>query len=221
MRRVFHAARTANLWTAVVVGTMLQSQMAHAGSPQMAVFAGGCFWCVESDFESVPGVSSVISGFTGGKTVNPTYREVSHGDTGHVEAVQILYDPEVISYDRILYLFLRGIDPTDGGGQFCDRGPIYAPAIFPATPSETVAGQAALDQAAQDLGQSLKVTVRPAGPFYPAEEYHQDYYKKDDLILTRFGPRTKASAYKLYREGCGRDARVRAVWGEAAAFAGH
>ena len=181
-----------------------------------AVVAGGCFWCVEKDFESVPGVTSVVSGFAGGKTANPTYKQVTAGGTGHYEAVQITYDDSKVSYADLMTLFFRSVDPTDAGGQFCDRGDSYRTAIFVSGPAERAAAKAASAEAEQQLGAPIATKILPAGPFYAAEDYHQDYYKSSDIIITRFGPRTKASAYKLYRETCGRDARVQQLWGSAA-----
>jgi len=181
-----------------------------------AVVAGGCFWCVEKDFESVPGVTSVVSGFAGGKTANPTYKQVTAGGTGHYEAVQITYDDSKVSYADLMTLFFRSVDPTDAGGQFCDRGDSYRTAIFVSGPTERAAAKAASAEAEQQLGAPIATKILPAGPFYAAEDYHQDYYKSSDIIITRFGPRTKASAYKLYREACGRDARVQQLWGSAA-----
>jgi peptide-methionine (S)-S-oxide reductase len=184
--------------------------------PKTAVVAGGCFWCVEKDFESVPGVTSAVSGFAGGKTADPTYKQVTAGGTGHYEAVQITYDDTKISYAQLLNRFFRSVDPTDGGGQFCDRGDSYRTAIFVDSPAERAEAKAAIAEAEQDLGATIATRILPSGPFYPAEDYHQDYYKSGDMIITRFGPRTKASAYKLYREACGRDARVQQLWGSAA-----
>jgi peptide-methionine (S)-S-oxide reductase len=181
-----------------------------------AVVAGGCFWCVEKDFESVPGVTSVVSGFAGGKAANPTYKQVTAGGTGHYEAVQITYDDSKVSYADLMTLFFRSVDPTDAGGQFCDRGDSYRTAIFVSGPAERAAAKAASAEAEQQLGAPIATKILPAGPFYAAEDYHQDYYKSSDIIITRFGPRTKASAYKLYREACGRDARVQQLWGSAA-----
>lgn len=181
--------------------------------------AGGCFWCVEADFEKVRGVREVVSGFTGGTVENPSYRQVVRGDTGHFEAVQIMFDPAQVSREQLVAMFLRSVDPTDAGGQFCDRGQSYATAIFVGTPGERKAAEAALAQAEADLGQKVVTPVLPEATFYPAEDYHQDYYKSTDRVVTRFGIRTKAEAYKRYREACRRDARVRQIWGDAAPFA--
>jgi peptide-methionine (S)-S-oxide reductase len=197
------------LWLGLGLGAAQADQ-------KTAVVAGGCFWCVEKDFESVPGVTSVVSGFAGGKTANPTYKQVTAGGTGHYEAVQITYDDSKVSYADLMTLFFRSVDPTDAGGQFCDRGDSYRTAIFVSGPAERAAAKAASAEAEQQLGAPIATKILAAGPFYAAEDYHQDYYKSSDIIITRFGPRTKASAYKLYREACGRDARVKQLWGSAA-----
>lgn len=198
----------------MLTGPMMTGAPAQA---EKAYVAGGCFWCVEKDFESVPGVREVVSGFMGGTTADPTY--ASHGD--HLESVEIDYDPVKVSYPELIRLFLRSVDPTDAGGQFCDRGNSYRTAIFVQNAEERAAAEAAVAEAGKALGTAIVTPVAEAGTFYPVDEYHQDYYKSGDIILTRFGPKSKASAYKLYRKGCGRDARVRELWGEAAPFAGH
>jgi peptide-methionine (S)-S-oxide reductase len=208
--------RLRSIISALVAGVFLALSALQA-SAETAILAGGCFWCVEADFDKVEGVQDVVSGFTGGTVANPSYKQVSGGGTGHYEAVKITFDASVVSYAEILDLFLRGVDPLDGGGQFCDRGDSYRTAIF-ATPDQQAAANAAIAEAQAQLGRPVLTPVLKAGPFYPAEEYHQDYYLKDELILTRFGPKSKKDAYKLYREGCGRDARIREVWGSRAAF---
>jgi len=203
------------MWAILGLGLGLGPGAAQA-EQKTAVVAGGCFWCVEKDFESVPGVTSVVSGFAGGKTEDPTYKQVTAGGTGHYEAVQITYDDSKLSYADLVRLFFRSVDPTDAGGQFCDRGDSYRTAIFVNGPAERAAAQAASAEAEQQLRAQIATKILPAGPFYAAEDYHQDYYKSGDIIITRFGPRTKASAYKLYRNACGRDARVQQLWGSAA-----
>jgi len=208
------------LGCAIVAGICLQNDEAAAQTQDTALVAGGCFWCVEADFEKVRGVTEVVSGFAGGTVANPSYRDVVRGGTGHLEVVEIAFDPGVISYRQILDLFLRSIDPTDAGGQFCDRGESYTTAIFAATPEQRRAADAAIAAAQAELGQSIVTPVRDAAEFYPAEAYHQDYYKSSEIILTRFGPRSKATAYELYRDACGRDTRVRALWGDDAPFVG-
>jgi peptide-methionine (S)-S-oxide reductase len=190
-----------------------------AAETRTAVVAGGCFWCVEKDFEGVPGVTSVVSGYSGGPAGKATYDQVTGGGTGHYEAVEITYDSDRLSYDELLRLFYRSIDPTDAGGQFCDRGDSYRTAIFVQGPEERAAAAAATKAAAAALGQPVATKILPLKGFYPAEDYHQDYYKSRDIILTRFGPRSKATAYKLYRNACGRDQRLRELWGQEAVFA--
>lgn len=182
---------------------------------QKAIVAGGCFWCVESDFEGLPGVIEAVSGYTGGTKQNPTYR--SH--RGHYEAVEITFDSDVVSYDQVIRLFLRSVDVTDAGGQFCDRGDSYKTAIFALDAGQKRAAQAAVAEAEAALGARVVTPVLDAGTFWIAEDYHQDYYKGSNIILTRAGPKTQANAYKFYRESCGRDARVRELWG-AEAFPG-
>lgn len=190
----------------------------HAAT-EKAVVAGGCFWCVEADFEGVPGVIEVVSGYAGGTEANPTYDQVSSGATGHYEAAEITYDPDRISYAQILHLFFRSIDPTDAGGQFCDRGNSYRTAIFVSDQAETTTAEAAKAEAARTLGAEIATPILPAGRFWPAEDYHQDYYKGQGIVLTRAGPKKQANAYKFYRQACGRDARVKELWGAEAAFA--
>lgn len=204
----------------IVVGLGIQNSGAKASDKEVLTVAGGCFWCVESDFERVNGVKEVVSGFTGGTVADPTYKQVVRGGTGHYEAVQITFDPNRVSRDQILSMFFRSVDPTDAGGQFCDRGDAYRTAIFPANDAQRVAAERAKANAEAELGQSIVTRILASGDFYEAEAYHQDYYKSDQIIITRFGPRSKASAYKAYRKACGRDARVDELWGDAAPFTG-
>lgn len=167
-----------------------------------AVFAGGCFWCVESDFEKVDGVAAVISGYTGGETENPTYEQVASGRTTHLEAVQVIYDPGKVSYEALLDVFWRHVDPTDGGGQFVDRGPQYRTAVFYATEEEKATAErsrAALEASGR-FGRPVVTEIRKLDRFYPAEDYHQDYYKKSP------------TRYHLYRSNSGRDQFIRKVW---------
>ncbi|WP_026480758.1 peptide-methionine (S)-S-oxide reductase MsrA [Ahrensia sp. 13_GOM-1096m] len=183
------------------------------------VVAGGCFWCVESDFDKVKGVTATTSGFAGGTSPNPTYK--SHA--GHYEVVKIDYDSDVTDYKTLVTTFLRTIDPTDGGGQFCDRGMTYAPALFASTPEEKAAAEAALADASAQLGKKLPVPVKGAPNFTAAEDFHQNYYRSQENQLTRFGLIKRADAYKKYRAACGRDETVKKVWGNAAyqGVAGH
>ena len=206
----------------MALASLLDTRQAEAQQSETLVVAGGCFWCVESDFESVPGVIEAISGYTGGTTKNPTYKQIGKGGTGHYEAVQIQFDPTKISRSDLLDLFFRSVDPTDPGGQFCDRGESYRTAIFVSNTGEKALAEAALNRAQQDLGQKIVTPILDAARFYRAEDYHQDYYKGNKLVFTRFGPKRQSSAYKRYRKACGRDARVKALWGSSAPFAnGH
>jgi len=204
----------------IAAALCLQGARAGAAERETLVVAGGCFWCVEADFEKVAGVIGAESGFAGGDVANPTYKQVTRGGTGHLEAVRITFDPGQVSRADLLHRFLRSIDPTDAGGQFCDRGESYTTAIFVSDSEERALAENAIRKAAAELGQDIVTPVRALDRFWPAGAYHQDYHKSGDIILTRFGPRTKASAYEFYRKGCGRDARLRALWGDAAAFAG-
>ena len=162
--------------------------------------------------DKVKGVNSTVSGFAGGTTPNPTYR--SH--KGYTEAVKVEFDPKIITYEQLTAHFLRTIDVVDGEGQFCDQGESYIPALFPLDPRQRKSASLVLDQAAKDLGESVAVKLGSNPSFYPAEDYHQDYYQSGDTILTRFGIIAKSDAYKRYRKACGRDARVKELWGEAA-----
>ena len=182
---------------------MLLAAPAHAAD---ALFAGGCFWCEETAFEGQPGVSAVISGFTGGQKVNPTYEEVSSGGTGHAESVRVVYDPKKISYERLLEIFWHNVDPFSKDGQFCDRGNQYRPAIFYSDDAQKKAAEDSKRAVEKQLGKPVVVEITKAGQFYPAEEYHQDFYKKNP------------THYHSYRNACGRDARLKEVWG---ASAGH
>lgn len=211
--------KSALLGVLIVIGLFVQAKQAQAAGTEVLTVAGGCFWCVESDFESVSGVKEVISGYTGGSSKNPTYKEVTRGGSGHYEAVEILYDPARVSRDTLFSMFLRSIDPTDPGGQFCDRGESYRTAIFARDAAEKAAAQAAIDDAQQALGREIVTPVLPLSEFYRAEDYHQDYYKGRKLVVTRFGPKQQSEAYKRYRKACGRDARVKQLWGSAAPFA--
>lgn len=176
-----------------------------AGSLEVATFAAGCFWCTEADFDKVPGVVETISGFIGGKTKNPTYREVSGGGTGHTEAVQLKYDPSKVSYKQLLDVYWRNVDPLDKGGQFCDRGDSYRPGIFYHNEEQhrlALESKAAIDRSGR-FDKPIVVEITPATEFTPAEDYHQNYYKRHPI------------QYTIYRHGCGRDARLEALWGKA------
>jgi peptide-methionine (S)-S-oxide reductase len=172
---------------------------------QTALFAGGCFWSAERDVEAIPGVVDAISGFAGGTVANPSYERVVRGGTGHVEAVRVIYDPARISYAQLVRRFLRTIDPTDSGGQYCDRGPNYRTAIFALNPAQRRDALAAVAEANRLLRGRVVTPVRGPSPFYAAEAYHQDYARRNP------------DAYGRYRRGCGKDARLRQIWGAQAA----
>lgn len=174
----------------------------QAEETKTAVFAGGCFWCTESDFEKVPGVLKAISGYTGGHEANPSYKQVSSGTTGHVESVQIIYDPRSIDYEQLLDVFWRHVNPTDSGGQFVDRGSQYRSVIWYADDMQHKLAEASKAelQAAGQFNKPIVSDILPLGPFYKAEEYHQDYYKKNPL------------RYKWYRSGSGRDQFLESAW---------
>ncbi|WP_420568960.1 peptide-methionine (S)-S-oxide reductase MsrA [Thalassovita sp.] len=220
MTATFDNIKPILLTLAIVFGSMLECTRAQAGQTETLTVAGGCFWCVESDFESVPGVHEVISGYTGGTIERPTYKQVVRGGTGHYEAVQIQFDPSTVTRAQLLQMFFRSVDPTDAGGQFCDRGDSYRTAIFVSNPAEKAIAETAKTEAARALKQKIVTPILSEGTFYPAEKYHQDYYKGSKVVLTRFGPIKQSKAYKRYRNACGRDQRVRELWGNKAPFAG-
>ncbi len=174
---------------------------------ERAIFAGGCFWCVESDFDKVEGVLSTTSGYTGGSVANPSYEQVSGKNTGHAEAVEVVFDPRKVSYEKLVEHFWRTIDPTTKDRQFCDVGSPYRSAIFAVDAAQLQAAKASL--AALEKNKPFKepivTEIVAATKFYPAEQYHQDYYKKNPL------------RYQYYRSSCGRDARVKQLWGAQAA----
>ena len=175
----------------------------HAQTRAVAIFAGGCFWCMEPPFDKVEGVLATTSGYTGGLKTNPTYEQVSAGRTGHYEALQVDYDPTRVSYEKLLEVFWRNIDPLDASGQFCDKGPQYRAAIFVADDRERAlaeASKAALEKSGKLPGK-IVTEILPAAVFYPAEAYHQDYYRKNP------------TAYSYYRWSCGRDRRLERLWG--------
>ncbi len=181
------------------------AQPAPAAETAKATFAGGCFWCMEPPFDKLPGVVSTTSGYTGGNKLNPTYREVSDGETGHTEAVQIVYDPAKISYEQLLNVFWRNIDPTVKNQQFCDQGSQYRTGIFAhgdEQKKQADASRAALMKS-KPFKAEIVTEITAASTFYPAEDYHQDYYLKNPV------------KYKFYRFNCGRDARLKELWGEA------
>ena len=173
-----------------------------APTEAVATFAGGCFWCTESDFEKVPGVVSAVSGYIGGRKANPTYEEVSDGGTGHAEAVEVRYDPAKVTYAQLLDVYWHSIDPTAKDRQFCDAGDQYRSAIFTHDAEQKRLAEETRAQVEKQLGVKVWTQIAEAGKFYPAEDYHQDYYKTNPL------------RYRFYRNGCGRDARLKQLWGE-------
>lgn len=209
--------RTAALITALAAGLSAAACAQDAGeyaaparaddAPEglaHAVFASGCFWCTEADFEKLDGVVEVVSGFAGGDEENPGYYEVVRGETGHAEAARIIYDPEMISYEALLDHYWVNVDPFDGAGQFCDRGSSYAPFIFPADADQAEAARASLARVEAELGRAVAVEIEPLDTFWPAEAYHQDFADNNPI------------RYQRYRFGCRRDQRLREVWGERA-----
>ncbi len=207
LRSLHHALRA----VAAFVGTLLLATAPHAQAPispvtAKATFAGGCFWCVESDFDKIDGVISTTSGYIGGSVAKPTYEQVSAKGTGHAEAVEIVFDPRKVTYERLLEYFWHTIDPTTKDRQFCDSGSPYRTAIFAQNAEQLKAAttsRAALEKS-KPFKEPIVTEIVLATAFYPAEDYHQDYYQKNPL------------RYKYYRNGCGRDARLKQLWGDAA-----
>jgi peptide-methionine (S)-S-oxide reductase len=203
------AALAAALGAATLVGAQSSPNTPSAASATppagtaVATFAGGCFWCVEADFDKVPGVISTTSGYTGGSVSNPRYEDVAAQRTGHAEVVRIVFDPARVSYETLLQKYWRSIDPTTKNRQFCDSGTPYRTAIYTHDAAQAAAAQASLAALEKNkpFPQPIVTTIEPAGPFYAAEEYHQDYYKKNPV------------RYNYYRMSCGRDARLQQLWG--------
>lgn len=181
-------------------GSFAMNANAADTKSETAIFAGGCFWCMHAAFEGLDGVSKVTSGYIGGHVPNPTYEQVSTGNTGHIEAIEVVYDSSAVAYTKLLEYFWDNVDPTDPKGQFCDKGSQYLAGIFYVT--DTQKEQAAESVAATEakLGKTVSTFIRPAEKFYAAEDYHQSYYKKNEL------------RYQLYKMGCGRDKALRNIW---------
>ena len=169
-----------------------------------ATFAGGCFWCMEPPFDKIDGVSATISGYAGGDVVDPSYEAVSSGATGHAEVVQVIYDSTKVGYERLLRIYWHNVDPFDDGGQFCDRGSSYRPVIFAHDEQQRRLAEQSKATVAAQFNQPIVVPIEPLDAFYAAEQYHQNFYQKNP------------GRYKSYRSSCGRDARLRQIWGEAA-----
>lgn len=184
----------------IISAALLVASALAQAETATATFAGGCFWCVEADFDKVDGVLETVSGYAGGNTVDPSYREVVSGRTGHAEVVQITFDPSIVSFARLLETFWVNIDPTVINRQFCDSGNQYRTAIFFHDENQQVLAVASARQVAEKLGTTVHTQIVPLEAFYPAESYHQDYYKKNPL------------RYNSYRTGCGRDRRLRQIW---------
>lgn len=178
-----------------------------------AIFAGGCFWSVESDFDHAPGVISTISGYIGGHVPNPSYDQVTSETTGHREAVKVVFDPSVTSYAKLLDTYWHLTDPTQANGQFCDHGDSYRPGLFPLDASQFETATASRADIGKVLGKRIATSIRLASTFYPAEAYHQNFWRSQDAFV---GDYTRAEWYKRYRAGCRKNAQVRALWGKAA-----
>ena len=196
-----------------ILAATLATAVAHAATTvkippghAVATFAGGCFWCMEPPYDKIPGVDATISGYTGGRVANPSYEQVSSGSTGHAEAVQVVYDPKKVTYEQLLDIFWHNIDPTVKDRQFCDGGSQYRSAIFYHDEGQRKAAEAskAALEKSKPFKEPIVTQIVMAGPFYPAEDYHQDYYTKNPV------------RYNLYRSGCGRDARLKQLWGDKA-----
>ena len=205
MKRTRILRLAAGLVALLSVSAQAADKPADQAGLAKATFAGGCFWCMEPPYDKLDGVISTTSGYTGGQKTNPSYREVSAGGTGHTEAVQVVYDPKKVSYEKLLEVFWRNVDPTDAGGQFCDRGDQYRTGIF--FHDDDQKRVAEISKAAMEKSKPFKQPIVTklvaATEFYPAEDYHQDYYMKNPV------------RYKLYRYNCGRDKRLEELWGKA------
>ena len=188
---------------AIIASLLCLASVGAADAQELAkaTFAGGCFWCMEPPFDALDGVVSTTSGYTGGHTANPTYEQVSAGKTGHTEAVEIVYDPRKVTYARLLEVFWRNIDPLTANAQFCDTGSQYRSGIFVHDATQRKLAEASKEAVAQRLQKPIVTEITAASQFWPAEEYHQDYYKKNPI------------RYKFYRSSCGRDRRLEAIWG--------
>ena len=207
MKRFLGIARKG---VAIIALAAASSAAAQAPAPAAvtatATFAGGCFWCMESDFDKVPGVISTTSGYAGGATVNPTYAEVGSGRTGHAESVEVVYDPAKVTYNQLLDAFWHNIDPLAKDRQFCDIGTAYRTAIFVHDEEQRRLAEESKQRIQAQLKAPVYTEIVPAGPFYPAEEYHQDYYLKNPV------------RYKYYRWSCGRDQRLERIWGKKSSW---
>jgi peptide-methionine (S)-S-oxide reductase len=205
--------RKSSLAVAVAIIGALGMTSAQAADTAVAIFAGGCFWSIESDFDHAPGVVSTTSGYIGGHVVNPTYEQVVTETTGHREAVRVEYDPSVTSYEKLVDTYFHLIDPIETRGQFCDFGESYTTAIYAGSEDELKLAQAGKDATAAALGKPVATLIEMAPTFYPAEDYHQDFWKGSEKLMNGL---TRAEHYARYREGCGKNRMVEAIWGDQA-----
>jgi peptide-methionine (S)-S-oxide reductase len=196
--------KTVVLLLALILAATAGPQAPAQDATETAVFAGGCFWCMEPPFDKLDGVTSTVSGYAGGHVEDPTYQEVTAGGTGHAEVVRVTYDPSVVSYERLLHVFWRNVDPFDAGGQFCDRGASYRTGIFYNSPEQARLARRSKRQLSRRFSRGIVTEIEELEAFYPAEDYHQNYYQRNPL------------RYRLYRTRCRRDARLEAVWGDEA-----
>jgi peptide-methionine (S)-S-oxide reductase len=211
MKRTRHTGFTLLLTALVGLGAAGHGALAaDKATTAKALFAGGCFWCMEPAFEKVPGVSAVTSGYTGGQTKNPSYEQVSAGVTGHAESVEVFYDPAKVSYEKLLEVFWHNVDPLVANAQFCDHGTQYRSAIFYLDETQKALAEASKRtiEESKRFGKPIQTQIVGATTFYPAEEYHQDFYKKNP------------ARYYSYRAGCGRDQRLQELWGKDAGHGG-
>jgi peptide-methionine (S)-S-oxide reductase len=208
--------RRKKLALAIAMAGALAAGSGQAAETAVAIFAGGCFWSVESDFDHAPGVLATTSGYIGGHVDNPTYQQVITETTGHREAVKVEYDPAVTDYATLLDTFFHLIDPTDPRGQFCDFGESYTTAVYAGSAEELALAEAEKAEVAAELGKPVATVIEMAPTFYPAEDYHQDFWQGQEVLSNGL---TRAQHYARYRAGCGKNAKVQAVWG-ADAFRG-
>ena len=201
MKAAIRSIGLAAVACAILIASVSGSQLERQGARATATFAAGCFWCVEEAFDKVDGVVSTVSGYMGGHTANPTYEQVSSGGTGHAEVVQVVFDPMRVSYATLLQTFWHNVDALDAGGQFCDRGEQYRSSIFFHSDEQRDQAEASKKQVAAQLGKRVATTIVQARAFFKAEEYHQDYYKRNPV------------RYKFYKWNCGRAQRLQELWG--------
>lgn len=205
--------RRNKLALAVALAGAMMTTASQAADTAVAIFAGGCFWSIESDFDHAPGVVSTTSGYIGGHVANPTYEQVVTETTGHREAVRVEYDPSVTSYEKLVDTFFHLIDPIESRGQFCDFGESYTTAIYTGNADEMKTAEAAKEQTAKDLGKPVATVIAMAPTFYPAEDYHQNFWQGQETLSNGL---TRAQHYARYRAGCGKNRQVEAIWGDQA-----